>query len=289
MNKEKLQIIILLIACIIGCLFADKVQALSIFSSQQIQNLDEPIIQSTEYPMYYHDQKVFIEITKERYYDCNCFVTHIILSDPQALKTCFAYDNFRLDSPMSVVAQQHNAIFMVNADYSTVDFWSNFVIRNGKIYRNANPPGALGAYFCYMIDGHLEFFDLNTTEQEALNAGVWHSFSFWGKNLFTTDGQIAVSEGGAVHPRTFMGEVPREDELLEYIIVAADGRSMESRGLTHYEEATILYEKGCTIGYNLDGGGSTEMIFDGKILNQPSAGIERNDHDFIYVEKWIEQ
>ena len=30
---------------------------------------------------------------------------------------------------------------------------------------------------------------------------------------------------------------------------------------------------------------STEMIFDGKILNVPSAGVERNDHDFIYIER----
>ena len=28
------------------------------------------------------------------------------------------------------------------------------------------------------------------------------------------------------------------------------------------------------------------MIFDGKILNQPSDGGERWDHDFIYFELW---
>ena len=83
-----------------------------------------------------------------------------------------------------------------------------------------------------------------------------------------------------------MGEVPRDDDLLEYIIIVADGRSEISRGLSYDEMAEILYEKGCNIGYNLDGGGSSEMVFDGKILNIPSDGHERWDHDFIYITLW---
>ena len=281
--KEKTKVLILLVLCIIGCFIPFRAAALST-DIMFVDEGEEPVIQSTEYPMYYYDSNTYIEITKERYYESNCFVAHIVLKDPKMLRGCFAYDNFRLDSPMSVVAEQHNAIFMVNADYSTVDFWSNFVIRNGEVWREGYPPYALIIYFCIMENGHLQFFDKATPVQEALDAGVWHSFSFWGKNLFHDDGTPKTGEG-ARHPRTFMGEVIRDDDLIEYYIVAADGCSQESQGLMHSEEAAILAEKGCTIGYNLDGGGSTEMIFDGKILNVPSAGVERNDHDFIYIER----
>lgn len=34
---------------------------------------------------------------------------------------------------------------------------------------------------------------------------------------------------------------------------------------------------------NLDGGGSSTMLFEGKLLNSPSDGKERNDADFLYI------
>lgn len=243
----------------------------------------EDIVQSEQYPMYYlsADGETFIEITSERHFDSNCFVAHIVLHDPEALRTCFPDDNFNRRGIMTEVARDHNAVFMVNADYCTVDFDCNFVIRNNKVYREGWPGGAYGAYFCIMNDGHTGFVDLGTSAKEALELGVRHSFSFWSGPMIL-DGENRGGTG-SIHPRTFMGEVLRDDDALEYYIIVADGRSEESRGLTHYEEAEILLSKGCTIGYNLDGGGSSEMVFDGKILNVPSDGHERSDHDFIYV------
>ena len=47
--------------------------------------------------------------------------------------------------------------------------------------------------------------------------------------------------------------------------------------------ATILKEKNCHIGYNLDGGGSSVMMFNGKVLNDPCYG-ERADIDYIYIK-----
>jgi exopolysaccharide biosynthesis protein len=80
--------------------------------------------------------------------------------------------------------------------------------------------------------------------------------------------------------------VLRDDEKLEYYLVVADGRRPDSRGFSLADEGAFLSDKGCSIAYNLDGGGSSEMMFDGKIINIPSGGHERKDHDFIYVELW---
>ena len=244
-----------------------------------------PIVQSDEFPMVYCSENgdTFIEITKERYYNTNCYVARIVTSDPHLIRTCFAEDDMWSLGKMTEVARAHDAIFMVNADWCTQACGGNFVIRNGEIVRQTYPGQASGAYFCVMDDGHLQFVSLRTSAQEAIDAGVVHSFSFFGVNLFNSDGTPRYCET-SIHPRTFMGEVPREDDLLEYIIVVADGRREYSYGLNHYQEANILYSKGCNIGYNLDGGGSTEMVFDGKIINEPSDGRERRDHDFIYVK-----
>lgn len=245
---------------------------------------DEPIIQSDEFPMTYINASgsTHIEITLERYYDSNCFIARITTSDPHLLRTCFAGDDRHNVGVMTDVSAEHDAVFMVNADWSFNEFSSNFVIRNGEVIKEDITEWAGGTYFCIMDDGHLDFFKSHTPVQKAVEAGVRHCFTFWDDNLFK-NGEPHAGHGG-IAPRTFMGEVPRDDDLLEYVIVVADGRRKESKGLTLMQEAEILYDKGCNIGYNLDGGGSSEMVFDGKILNVPSDGHERRDHDFIYVK-----
>ena len=57
----------------------------------------------------------------------------------------------------------------------------------------------------------------------------------------------------------------RDDDKLEYYLVVVDGRRIDSKGFCHDDESEFLFEKGCYIAYNLDGGGSSEMMFDGKI------------------------
>lgn len=46
----------------------------------------------------------------------------------------------------------------------------------------------------------------------------------------------------------------------------------------------ILLDKGCRIGFNLDGGGSSVMLFQGKVVNRPSDGEQRENADYIYIK-----
>ena len=94
------------------------------------------------------------------------------------------------------------------------------------------------------------------------------------------DGQVFVTAqgeefGGDVAggraPRTAIG-VNAEGRIL---LVVVDGRSGASVGLTLTELAEFMLELGAVDAMNLDGGGSTEMIVQGRIVNQPSDGRER--------------
>ena len=43
---------------------------------------------------------------------------------------------------------------------------------------------------------------------------------------------------------------------------------------------------GCRVAYNLDGGGSTTMVFDGSLVNNPlGRGQECGTSDIIYLTK----
>ncbi len=68
------------------------------------------------------------------------------------------------------------------------------------------------------------------------------------------------------NPRTAIGYT-KENNL---IMVTADGREGSSVGLTLYELASLMKEFGCINAMNLDGGGSTVMYIQGKIVNKPA-------------------
>lgn len=69
------------------------------------------------------------------------------------------------------------------------------------------------------------------------------------------------------HPRTGIG-FSRDSTRI--ILVVVDGRQAESAGMTLPEFADLMIEQGIWQGLNLDGGGSTVMVVEGKIVNSPS-------------------
>ena len=82
------------------------------------------------------------------------------------------------------------------------------------------------------------------------------------------------------HPRTAVAKL-KDGKLL---MVAVDGRSEASGGMSLYGLADFLLEQGATDALNLDGGGSTTMFLDGKVVNHPSDKEgERKIGDAILV------
>ena len=72
---------------------------------------------------------------------------------------------------------------------------------------------------------------------------------------------------------------------LHYVVVVSDGRTGDNEGLSLYELAQVLVDNGATFAYNLDGGGSTTLYFDGKVVNNPTSGNiggERSVSDIVY-------
>jgi exopolysaccharide biosynthesis protein len=69
------------------------------------------------------------------------------------------------------------------------------------------------------------------------------------------------------HPRSLVGF---DADTSHLYLVAIDGRSTASVGMTLAEAAGFLYSLGVTTALNLDGGGSTTLVIDGKVVNVPS-------------------
>src|SRR5690606_22571114 len=102
-----------------------------------------------------------------------------------------------------------------------------------------------------------------------------------------TDGMVRPGDPsfyyGWVHkrnPRTLAGV----DAAGRTVLVTADGRSTESLGLSIPESAAVARALGLRDAVNLDGGGSTTLVVDGDVLNDPSdAAGERPVGDALLI------
>lgn len=234
----------------------------------------------------YEDENISIKISTERVNNTTYYVADISLSDSEYLKTALAKNTYgrNIKETTSEMAENNNAIFAINGDYYGFRDYG-YVIRNGVLYRDkANEDND-----ALVIDNDGNFSIVNESEvsaEELLNEGAWQVLSF-GPALIE-DGDIIVDENDEVsqaktsNPRTAIGQV---DEL-HYIVVVADGRTSESEGLSLYELAQVMKEYNCTTAYNLDGGGSSTMYFNGEVINNPTSGgsiEERSVSDIVYI------
>ena len=83
----------------------------------------------------------------------------------------------------------------------------------------------------------------------------------------------------AIAPDIAYGRAPRTAVAIKkdgtLMLITVDGRSSNSAGLTLQDLAAYLVKLGARQALNFDGGGSSEMVLDGKVLNSPSDGRER--------------
>ena len=73
--------------------------------------------------------------------------------------------------------------------------------------------------------------------------------------------------GWGINPRTAIGQ--KEDGSI--VLLTIDGRQLQSIGATIKEIQDIMIAEECVNAANLDGGSSSVMYYDGKLINNPSS------------------
>ena len=233
----------------------------------------------------YEDENISITISEYEELGTHIYVADVVLASAQYLKTAFAQDTYgkNITDPTSVIASEHDAILAINGDYYGSQE-SGYVIRNGFVYREA---GNGENIVCIYADGSMQIVDSDDiTAEELVEQGVWQAFCF-GPELLE-EGQIVISKEAEVgkakasNPRTALGIIDNN----HFVFVVSDGRTEESEGLSLYELASFMKSLGVTTAYNLDGGGSSTMVFQDVVINNPTSGgriAERSISDIIYI------
>ena len=253
-------------------------------SDEIIKNMDSG--EATSNDNSYEDDNIEITINEYRENSTTIYVADVKLKDSSYLQTAFASNTYgkNITEKTSTIAETVNAILAINGDYYGVQ-QRGYVLKNGKIYREtSNSKEDLVIY----KDGSWKFINEDeVTLQELVDDGAYNILSF-GPAL-VLDSSVAVDTNDEVdkamknNPRTAIGKLAEN----HYVFVVSDGRTNKSTGLTLYELANFMKELGCTEAYNLDGGGSSTMYFNGNVINNPTTNgnriSERSVSDIVYI------
>ena len=254
--------------------------------SKVISRKYKPLVTDTSYD----DGNIRLQIRTERLHDTTVYIADVQLSDASLLKTGLAGDSFgrNLAEVTSSIAKRNDAIFAINGDYYGFRE-KGYVMRGGYLYRQtSNTRYPYGEDLVIWEDGSFEIVnEASATAQELADRGAQEIFSF-GPAL-VNQGEVQVFAGEEVERaqitnlRTAIGIL----EPLHYLMVVSDGRTRESRGLSLYQLAELMQSEGCETAYNLDGGGSSTIWFNDKVLNKPTTYgdviAERTISDILYV------
>lgn len=235
----------------------------------------------------YEDDNIKIVLTDYRENDTDIHVADVTVSSSEYLKTAFAQSSYgrNVTEKTSDIAESVNAILAINGDYYGAQE-SGYVIRNGVIYRATAKSG--NEDLVIYADGSFEIIDEDDiTAEELLEKGAQNVLAF-GPAL-VEKGSVSVTESEEVgkamasNPRTAIGIINEN----HYVFVVADGRTSDNEGLSLYELAEFMESLGVQTAYNLDGGGSSTMYFNGQIINKPTTNgssiKERSVSDIVYI------
>ena len=172
------------------------------------------------------------------------------------------------------VAKRYGAVVAMNAggfydpDWnSNGDLRHGIVIENGKVvseYAKANVGGGMVGF---TNDNKLVLGKFS--KSEALNMGIRDAVEFGPFLIINGEASKVLGNGGwGIAPRTAIGQ--RQDGIVLFLVI--NGRIPTSIGADMNDLIDIMQRYGAYNAANMDGGSSTELVINNKIINKPVAG-----------------
>ena len=236
----------------------------------------------------YNDDNISIILTEKTVSNTQVYIADITVSSAEYLKTALAQNTYgtNVTAKTSVTATNNNAILAINGDYYGANS-TGYVIRNGVVYRDTVREDSSNGDLAIYKDGSFKIiYEDEISAEQLVKDGVVNLLAF-GPSL-VENGEIVVNTNSEVgqsmasNPRTAIGIIDEN----HYIIVVSDGRTSESQGLSLYELAEVMKSYGVKTAYNLDGGGSSTLYFNGQVINKPTTNgniSERAVSDIVYI------
>ena len=203
------------------------------------------------------------------------YVGYILeIPDPRRIEVGTAANIQEKGDTTSNIAKMNNAVAAINGGgfhdpngTGTGRLPYGFILHDGEyvIGKDVGPDEAVD-FVGFSKSGNLIAGNYDKTQLGDMKAMEGITF---GPPLIV-DGKKMITEGDGgwgVGPRTAIGQ--KKDGTVLFLVI--DGRQPGySLGATLRDVQDILYEKGCNIAANLDGGSSSTLYLNGKVVNKPA-------------------
>ncbi|MGI6724831.1 MAG: phosphodiester glycosidase family protein [Christensenellales bacterium] len=233
----------------------------------------------------YEDESILVQLQTREEDGVRLRIATISISDPSQLRTATAgKPTSSKVALISSMAQKHNAVLALNANYMNHDPVKNsFEYRMGvRIRKDPNRIKDL-----LIIDENADFHLFVKSNKKEIAAfekaghTIVNAFTFGPALvkdgvLLTIDKNYGYNPHGR-EPRLAIGQLAP----LQYIVVLVEGLTGRD-GVTQQEMAQILFDLGARQAFNLDGGNSATLVFNGGYYQNKTKSNERAQTDMIY-------
>lgn len=239
----------------------------------------------------YRSQDVYIQITSVRQSRTDIYIADIYVRSVENFQRAFANNKWHSGTEkVKILSENNQAVLGMTGDNGH-NLKAGIVIGNGKIWRRVSN-GTRDICLLYR-DGTLvtieeQYIDHDGIRAQADEGLIWQCFVF-GPALLDENGKAKQKFNTNVrpaNPRSVIGYY----EPGHYCFVQVDGRGADSKldpgnrsvGLTMDELSLFMESLGCKAAYNLDGGQSSMLYYDGEILSSPYQN-GRKTGDIVFI------
>lgn len=199
--------------------------------------------------------------------------------DPSKIKVTYSKNLGVTGEYLVNMAKREGAVLAINGGgFVDIEGMSNggqalgAVISNGKIVSNYGKSYYGGGIVGFTNDNKLYLGKISANE--AIEMGIRDAVEFGPFLIVNGKSSFINGNGGyGVHPRTAIAQ--RKDGIVLFLVI--DGRSLKSKGADMNDLVKILLRYHAYNASNLDGGNSSVMVVNDKIINHPFNWSNREE------------
>ncbi|MDO4837018.1 MAG: phosphodiester glycosidase family protein [Clostridia bacterium] len=237
----------------------------------------------------YQDESIHVTVEHSNVGKVKTSIVRVKIADASQIRTAMSKDNYddKTYVKATAMAKHVNAIAAVNGDFFKYFYKIGYVVRQGVFYRDA----LNGERDVLIIDDKGDFHAVRNATSESMADYLANTFPQDRKviNTFTL-GPVLVENGEVqeITTREFQYRYKMQRVCivqtgeLEYAIVECDGKADATSGMTmaNFAEYVQSLFPDCILAYNLDGGGSTNVIVNNVRIHKNTDA--RNISDILY-------
>lgn len=209
------------------------------------------------------------------------WAAHIKTSKPSQLRSALSYGTYGGERQTTSGAVSSNkGIIGING--SAFDYGTGKPSPLGMCIKNRKIYGDYATSYSVMAvkkDGTIYTPPQGLSGKDLLADGVKDTYNFGPVLIRDGNPQPPWAETEKYYPRSAVGMVKPN----EYVLLVTD--TGEYTGLNHWDMVKIFQSYNCKYAYNLDGGGSATLYYNGKVMNKLIGGVQRPCGDFLFFAK----